>query len=296
MIEGTWTAEDIMKLLKARYKTRDRNGYNTNVVLEKVANGTGGFQQRWIDAVVFNMFPSKGLTRSAFEIKVSRSDFIRELQHPEKHQWCKEYFHEFWFIAPKDVLQVGELPTNAGWMCPQKTRLCIFKHAVRNDNPKLDNVILASFMRAFGKHLEDDAKYTEKDILANSSAYKQAKVFQDTTMKFLGERGRHLYHPLSTEEQILKELHEATMDKQLKEDREHLITISQRFQEQVTGLLNSFLAIANKSLLARNELGEHIVSAFGGFTDEGVSSLRKHIKDNEKEIAKLIRELPSDGK
>ena len=37
-------------------------------------------QSRWIDVAVFQMWKTKGLTRSAFEIKVSRSDFISEMR------------------------------------------------------------------------------------------------------------------------------------------------------------------------------------------------------------------------
>jgi len=77
-------AEELVALIRKKYKT-DTNGYNPCVVLEQVPDGTGMYQSRWIDVAVFQMWTSKGLTRTAFEIKVSRSDFLSEIQNPQKH-------------------------------------------------------------------------------------------------------------------------------------------------------------------------------------------------------------------
>lgn len=82
-------AKELVDLIRKRYHTA-KDGFNPAVVLEQVPDGTGMFQGRWIDVAVFQMWASKGLTRAAFEVKVSRSDFLSELQNPEKHQWCKE--------------------------------------------------------------------------------------------------------------------------------------------------------------------------------------------------------------
>lgn len=286
-----YTAEDIVNLLKARYKT-PKGSFEPTVVLEQVPNGTGGFQSRWIDVAVFQMWPSKGLTRSAFEIKISRSDFIHELQQPEKHLWCKECFHEFWFVAPKDVIQIEELPAYAGWMCPQGTRLCIKKHATRNDSPRLDDKLLAAFMRAASKKIDTITKSVEVDALANSAEYKRARECERAVGQFLAESGREAYYSNPQDKEgILKSLREAKLDKGLQQDREHLLLIGHRFQEEIIGLLNLFLVIANKGLLARNDLGEHLVSAFGGITDDNVSSLRKHIHDNQKTLTELLLKL-----
>jgi hypothetical protein len=106
-------ASDLVNLIRAKYETNSR-GFNPYVILEQVPDGTGGYQNRWIDVAVFQMWPSKGLSRSAFEVKIDRADFIHELSHPEKHQWCKDCFHQFWIVAPKDIVQIEELPIGVG--------------------------------------------------------------------------------------------------------------------------------------------------------------------------------------
>lgn len=272
-------AEDLVKLIRQRYPLIRPDGYQSHVVLEQVPDGTGMYLGHWIDAVVFSLWESKGLFRSAFEVKVSRSDFIRELQNPLKHQWALECFHEFWFVAPQDVIQVDELPPNIGWMCPRGSKLVIKRHAIRNPNPKLDDILLAAFMRAAAKEISKVSRTTIKDILESSEEYRIAKIYKDTVTTFINQRGGSKYRDPSTPEELLEWLNDATMDNQLRQDREHLLEIAARFQREVMSLLDIFLVTANKSLLARDKLGKYIVGTYGGEDKENVEILKKCTKD-----------------
>ena len=270
-------AEDLVLLIRNRYKT-ERNGYNPCVVLEQVPDGTGMFQSRWIDVAVFQMWATKGLSRSAFEVKVSRSDFLSELQHPEKHAWCKECFHFFWFVAPKGVIQIEELPDGVGWLYPRGSKLYTARQAKHNNNPKLDDHLLAGFLRAAHKEIEKSKQLNLEEVLTTSEAYKKASQYMEATLKFLTSRGKSYLSPDSADD-ITQALEEATMDKQLKQDREKLLTVTSRFQRDIAGLLSLFLIIANKSLLARNELGDYIVSNYGGQDEEALTVLKQRAKD-----------------
>ena len=268
------TAEDLVKLIRQRYPLDRPDGRQSHVVLEQVPDGTGMHLGHWIDAVVFSLWESKGFTRSAFEVKVARSDFLRELQNPMKHQWALECFHQFWFVAPQDVIQIDELPPSIGWMCPRGSKLTIKRHAVQNPNPKLDDVLLAAFMRAASKEISKVSQVTAKAILENSEEYRKAKIYQDAITQFINQRGNTAWLDAKTTDDVIKWLDDATMDKQLKQDREHLIGIASHFQREIISLLNLFLIIANKSLIARDKLGKHIVSTYGGQDDDCVEMLK----------------------
>lgn len=287
-----YTSQELMLLIKNKYKSH-KGSFDPTVVLEEVPNGTGGHQSRWIDAAVFEMWPSKGLSRSAFEIKVSRQDFLHELQQPEKHLWCQECFHYFWFVAPKDVVKsIDELPPGAGWMYPSGTKLCIEKHATRNDSPRLDDKLLAAFMRAAGKRIDTIGEAAKRELNHNNPELQKAKEYEKAVVKFLTDNNRSIYTPWPKDaEGILKELCEAKLDRRLKDDIEHLQTISRRFQGSIIDLMNLFLVVANKGLMARNELGQRIVTAYGSPMDESVSLLKEHLKDNAGEINDLILKL-----
>lgn len=266
-----YKAEDIINLIYKRYSGDEY------VVLEQVPDGTGSYQRRWIDAAVFSLWPSKGLDRMAFEVKVSRSDFLHELSNPLKHQWAKESFHQFWFVAPKDVIQIEELPNGTGWMYPRGDKLCIKKHCQRNEKPKLDDTLLAGFMRAAHKSIVSSSKISAKEFLANNETHQNALAFQEAVRLFCESRGETYYssiHGDSTQD-IMKHLEAATMDKQLKQDRDQFLLITNRFKRNIAGLFGLFAIIANKSLIERDETGKHLIKAFGGDdNEEALDSLR----------------------
>ena len=92
---------------------------------------------------------------------------------------------------------------------------------------------------------------------------------------------------------VIEWLDNATMDKQLKQDREHLLEATGRFQREITSLLNLFLIVANKSLLARDEMGKYVINTYGGQDIDSVGELQKHINDpkafdSQKRYAELV--------
>lgn len=81
----------------------------------EVANGTGGNIRRYADAVAMNLFPSRGLTISGFEVKVSAHDWKRELKNPHKAEEGVFKFCDFWWIvAPTGIVAKADLPTTWG--------------------------------------------------------------------------------------------------------------------------------------------------------------------------------------
>ena len=81
----------------------------------EVANGTGSNIRRYADAVAMNLFPSRGLTLHGFELKVSRSDWQRELKSPAKvEEGVFRYCDHWWVVAHDDVVAAAELPPTWG--------------------------------------------------------------------------------------------------------------------------------------------------------------------------------------
>lgn len=251
-------------MIEKKYCTETPTGYNPTVILHGVANGTGQQRYRWIDVAVFRMWRMKGLTRSAFEIKVTRHDFLCELEEPEKHQWVQEAFHEFWFVAPENIIQVEELPVGAGFMYPRGNKLCIKRHAVRNPHPKLDDVLLAAFMRAAWKEMKAARSTGEKEILANSAAHQRAKIYEEAAVAFLNSRRVYPIDVPKDKEQIISWLRESTMDLELKKERDHLLGLLETFQNNLLDAVSNFLVISGKALLEKDKLGNYLLSAWGG--------------------------------
>jgi hypothetical protein len=277
MTNKEYTSGELVQLLREKYGTDHlANGNHPTVLLEQVANGTGFDAGRWIDAVVFEMWPSKGFIRRAFELKVSRTDFLRELNNPVKFQWCFKHFHQFWYVAPKDVIQVEELPQGAGWLYPSSGgKLITGRIASHNTNPELNDELLASFMRSADKEKEKFARSDKAQYLQNDSGYKRAKTFENATRKFLERRNPQYFYVPETEDDITKALEDATMDKEVKSDKELLMSVADRFQDQLAELFNTFAVIASKGVLAKDEAGKAILDRWGNQEPLDKESLKK---------------------
>jgi hypothetical protein len=77
--------------------------------LANVATPSGTYA----DAVAVNLWRSRGYEVVGFEVKSSRSDWLRELKDPKKAEGCAQYCNTFWIVANEDVVNLDELPL--GW-------------------------------------------------------------------------------------------------------------------------------------------------------------------------------------
>lgn len=95
---------------------RERHKYSGGLLFFELRSNTGyacGEPQR-MDA--FHMFevPSKLLMRTAYEIKVSRSDFLSEIRKPIKRRFALRVSNRFYFVAPSGIVKIDEVPQECG--------------------------------------------------------------------------------------------------------------------------------------------------------------------------------------
>lgn len=117
-------------------------------VFFEVANGTGSHGRRYADAVAMNLYPSRGLEIHGVEVKVSRSDWLRELKNPKKAEDVYQYCDRWWLaISDPAIVGIGELPATWGLMVMNGKSLKIATQA-----PKLEPVPLTrSFFAALAR-------------------------------------------------------------------------------------------------------------------------------------------------
>ena len=83
-------------------------------VARNVPNAAGFDGTRRADAVAMALWPSRGLELNGYEIKVSRSDWRREIDgDAAKAEAVAKYCSRWWIVAPAGIVPVGELPD--GW-------------------------------------------------------------------------------------------------------------------------------------------------------------------------------------
>lgn len=148
------TESDIIELLKERYSGNPQKQREW-AFFEKLRIGTGygPDADQEIDAWVMNLYPGKNFVRMAFEIKVSRSDFLSELRNPLKRRRALLLSNMFYFVAPAGVIKPEELPLECGLLeiveYPQTGIKAIntVVSAVHRDNPPPSWRFFASIAR-----------------------------------------------------------------------------------------------------------------------------------------------------
>jgi hypothetical protein len=71
---------------------------------------------RTCDLIAINTWTSRGLMVHGHEVKVSRNDWVKEMNTPEKAHLFWKHCHRWWLVVPapwRSIVKVGELPE--GW-------------------------------------------------------------------------------------------------------------------------------------------------------------------------------------
>jgi hypothetical protein len=141
-IEPMRTAHEVMEAMRRRYPSPEY------AILENVPNAVGGGSRR-ADALIMGLWRSRGIDLSGFEIKVSRSDVLRELRDPAKADTIADYC-DFWWLVVGDpkIAKVEEVPGPWGLLVADGSSLVVAKKAERLPKPKpIDRRFLAAILR-----------------------------------------------------------------------------------------------------------------------------------------------------
>lgn len=123
-IGAQWARHRMNDLLQiwdaAAFKKAIRYRHRNSVVIEelRVGCGFGGGSERSIDVWAIDANSSKGCTASSYEIKVSRSDFLRDVKCPLKQRGARLFSDQFWFVTPVGLVKPEEIPDWAGLLEP----------------------------------------------------------------------------------------------------------------------------------------------------------------------------------
>lgn len=252
-----YTADDVIQAIRDRY--RDQQRY---AVFVEVANGTGARCSSWVDVAVVHLWPSDGLIREAFEVKVSRSDFLRELAVAKKNQWAKDAFHCFSYAtAPGVVKALDEIPEGCGWFEVTAGGLRQKKAPMRRENPKCNDSLVAAFARAAAQEAACGASRIRADVLANEPTVGRARQYQAAVERFLREAGDRTVY--STADEVYSALRCANLDKDLEELREATLARLRYWQEHMRDLFWYFAALAFVGFEEEKQARSYIVHQLG---------------------------------
>lgn len=108
------TEADVLALLRERYTKVGNGGSGQFGFLTHVRDAAGFDARRTFDAVTIELWPSRGFAIDVFEVKVTRSDWQKELAEPAKAEAACAVADRFTMVAPSGCIKDGELPMTWG--------------------------------------------------------------------------------------------------------------------------------------------------------------------------------------
>lgn len=117
-----FTECELLDALRVRHTYTGNGGAGRYAFLTHVRTGAAWDQQE-IDAIVLDLWPSGHHDLHAFEVKCSRSDWLREIRpDTSKSETTRALADTFTIVAPDGIVRPGELPTTWGLLEAWKDR------------------------------------------------------------------------------------------------------------------------------------------------------------------------------
>jgi hypothetical protein len=179
-----------MSTSNLREALRKRYALPEWVLMEEVRDAAGHAANRSADGIAMSMWPSRGLEINGFELKASRSDWLRELKNPAKAEAIAAYCDRWWIVAMPGCVKLEEVPT--GWglleLDPKKGALKDVKKApAREDVKPLTRTFVAAMMRRVGETDEWLLRTKVQQMLADGEKQRQEwaqRQINDRTRKY----------------------------------------------------------------------------------------------------------------
>ncbi len=154
-------ADTILKALANKYRAPEWAFFKE----VRLGTGFGGYGtvgsdvDKRMDAWALHTWPSSGYQPTGFEVKVSRSDFLRDVKSDKYRAYLPSCQH-FYFVTPKDLVKPEEIPDGIGliWVYPLYRKIQNYVRIVKrtpfkrpDDLPTADWGFLASICRRIAK-------------------------------------------------------------------------------------------------------------------------------------------------
>jgi len=114
--EPAATESELLDLLERSLAKPGNGGAGEYAFLRQVRNAAGFNANRTFDGVALGLWPSRGHDLHVYEVKVSRSDWLRELKDPAKAEDAAKVADRFSIVAQRGVVDVAELPATWGYI------------------------------------------------------------------------------------------------------------------------------------------------------------------------------------
>lgn len=149
----------------------------------EVGDGTGARQSRRADAVSMACWPSRGLRITGFELKASRSDWLREKKNPEKSIAVQQYCDRWMLFTAPGVVQPVELPPKWGLMELHGRKVVSVVEAPSLAPEPLSHTFVAALLRRAGEHSRDTLEAKTRQAIDEATALNEERIASEVARR-----------------------------------------------------------------------------------------------------------------
>ena len=130
---------------------------------------------RRADAIAVSTDSRAGIEIHGFEIKTSRTDWLRETRMPQKARDFSDYCDRWWLVGTSHKLvREGELPGGWGFLVPRGGRLVSIREAAPREGAPVERPFLAALL----KRAIEESPHQERLRLEFQRGYEEGQAFQ----------------------------------------------------------------------------------------------------------------------
>lgn len=133
---------NLKALMRLRYEAQE-----WTLMFEVEINGGPERGIRRVDAMAMNLWHSRGFELHGFELKTSRSDWLRELKQPSKADAAFRFCDRWFVLATDGVVKPDEVPEPWGWIEIKGERMFTRKQAPKNAPEAWPRHLIAAMQR-----------------------------------------------------------------------------------------------------------------------------------------------------
>ena len=149
------SAKEIVELLRQKHQ-------HPWCFFHELRLGTGYAKkaQKRVDAFAIHSYPSSKFLKIAYEIKISKSDFLSEIKNPKKRIAALELSNQFYFCGPSTAITASLVPPECGLIeVTENHSLKVIKEAPYRDCKPPEWLFFAAISRRIAK--QEGIDYTQ---------------------------------------------------------------------------------------------------------------------------------------
>lgn len=168
------SSAQVIDALRQRYPTPEW------AFLEQVRNRTGydAASPRYADVLAMNLYASRGMELHGVEVKVARSDWLREARDPDKAEAIAQYCHRWWIAAPPRVVLLDELPEGWGLYAYEDGKLKVVRQAPPREPVPPSLPFVGAILRNAQRELDAPIDAAVQRVRAELGKAHQAELYR----------------------------------------------------------------------------------------------------------------------